>query len=48
MPGAVIEVFVARGKSRDRIALYNLLCDGELDEDIQALRVKAKNRDAEA
>ena len=38
MPGAVIEVFVARGKSRDRIALYNLLCDGELDEDMQALR----------
>lgn len=44
MPGAVIEVFVARGKSRDRIALYNLLCDGELDEDIQVLRTKAENQ----
>ena len=36
--GAIIEVFVARGKSRDRVPLYNALCDGELDEEMNALR----------
>lgn len=36
--GAIIEVFVARGKSKDRVPLYNMLSDGELDEEINALR----------
>ena len=37
-----LDVFVARGKSRDRISLYNLLCDGELDEEISSLKEMAK------
>lgn len=36
--GAVIEVFVARGKSKDRVPLYNMLSDGELEDEINALR----------
>ncbi|NMB37450.1 MAG: hypothetical protein GX993_05355 [Bacteroidales bacterium] len=40
--GGIIEVFVARGKSKDRIPLYNLLSDGELDEEIQTLRKQAQ------
>ncbi len=39
--GATIEVFVARGKSKDRVPLYNLLTDGELDEEISELRKRA-------
>lgn len=39
--GAVLEVFIARGKSKDRIALFNVLTDGELDEEIEALRKQA-------
>lgn len=39
-----LDVFVARGKSRDRVSLYNLLCDGELDEEISSLRETAKAR----
>ena len=38
--GATIEVFVARGKSKDRVPLYNLLVDGELDEEMSELREK--------
>lgn len=38
--GAIIEVFVARGKSKDRVPLYNALSDGELDEEMNALREK--------
>lgn len=37
-PGAVIELFVARGQRNNRSQLYNALCDGELDEEINALR----------
>lgn len=37
-----LDVFVARGKSRDRVSLYNLLCDGELDEEMSDLREMAK------
>ncbi len=40
--GGVIEVFVARGKSRDRVPLYNMLSDGELDEEMEALREQAE------
>ncbi len=36
--GGIIEVFVARGKSKDRIPLYNILTDGELDEEMSQLR----------
>ena len=39
--GAVLEVFVARGKSKDRVPLLNLLADGELDEEMQTLRGRA-------
>lgn len=41
-PGGIIEVFVARGKSHDRVPLYNLFSNGELDDEIQALREQAK------
>ena len=39
--GAILEVFIARGKSKDRMPLYNLLCDGELDEEMSLLRERA-------
>ena len=39
--GAAIEVFVARGKSKDRVPLYNLLQDGALDEEMSELRARA-------
>ncbi len=39
--GATIEVFIARGKSKDRVPLYNLLSDGELDEELSDLRKRA-------
>lgn len=39
--GAVIEVYIARGESKNRVPLYNLLSDGELDEEMEALRQQA-------
>lgn len=36
-----VDIYVARGKSRDRVSLYNLLCDGELEEEVSSLREKA-------
>ena len=36
--GSVMEVFIARGKSKDRVALFNLLCDGELVDEMSLLR----------
>ena len=36
-----VEVFVARGKSHDKVGLYNLLCDCELDEEMAELRARA-------
>lgn len=39
--GATLEVFVARGYSKDRVPLYNSLSDGELDEEIEVLRKRA-------
>lgn len=39
--GASIEVFVARGYAKDRIALYNELSDGLLDDEMSQLRAKA-------
>lgn len=39
--GATLEIFIARGKSKDRIALYNLFSDGELVEEMNYLRERA-------
>ena len=39
---AVIEVFVARGYSKDRVTLYNELSDGLLDEKMEYLRQQAR------
>lgn len=36
--GAVVELFVARGQRNNRNSLYNLLADGELNDEIEALR----------
>ena len=36
--GAKIEMYVARGKSKDRVALYNMLADGGLEEEMEVLR----------
>lgn len=44
--GGVIEVFVARGKANDSAALYHLLSDGELDDEIEALRVQSRAKNA--
>ena len=47
--GGKMEVFVARGESKDRVGLFNLLCDGELSEEIELLRARAtKHRPAAA
>ena len=37
-----MQVFVARGKSKDRIPLYNLLCDGALDDEMEDLKERAR------
>lgn len=39
--GAVIEVYIARGEAKNRVPLYCLLSDGELDEEMEALRRRA-------
>ena len=39
---AVIEVFVARGYSKDKAALYNELSDGLLDDEMEYLRQQAR------
>ena len=36
--GGVIEIFIARGQSNNQKQLYNLLADGELDEEMNKLR----------
>lgn len=41
-PGASVEVYVARGKSKDRLTLYHLLKSGELDGEVAALRAAAR------
>lgn len=38
----IIEIFIARGQRNNRRNLYTLLSDGELDQEIEALREKAK------
>ena len=40
--GGGVEVFVARGKSKDRVPLYNLLTDGEFEEEMNELRQRAR------
>lgn len=44
--GASIEIFVARGLAKNRLALYNQLTDGMLDEEIEELRNRAKPEDS--
>lgn len=39
--GAVLQVFVARGQSKNRVPLYNLLCDGGLDDEMADLQQRA-------
>ena len=41
-PGASVEVYVARGKSKDRQRLYFMLKRGELDGEVAALRAAAR------
>ena len=41
-PGASVEVYVARGKSKDRLTLYHLLKSGKLDSEVAALRAAAR------
>ena len=41
-PDGIVEIFIARGQSRNCVALYNLLEDGGLDEEIFSLRGKAQ------
>lgn len=38
----VIEIFIARGQKNNRIGLYTLLCDRQLDHEIETLRNNAK------
>lgn len=40
--GAIIEMFIARGQSNNCIALYNLVSDGELEEEMNSLRELCK------
>ena len=37
----IIELFIARGQRNNRRNLYTLFCDGELEDEIQALRKRA-------
>lgn len=37
-----MDVFVARGQRNNKTGLYNLLADGELDEEIEAMKKQAQ------
>jgi hypothetical protein len=37
-----IEIFISRGQKNNRRNLYTLLCDGEMDHEIETLRNRAK------
>ena len=39
--GAALEIFICRGMRENHSQLYNLLCDGELDTEIEQLRKQA-------
>ena len=41
--GSIIEIFVARGKSKDRVPLFDLFAGGELDEEMSELKSRAKS-----
>lgn len=43
-PGAIIEVFVARGQRNNRTQLYNALVDGDFDEEMAELRAMAAKK----
>ena len=38
-----LEIFIARGHKRNRVNLYNLFADGELDDEVEAMRKAAKS-----
>ena len=42
LPGSRLEIFVARGQSKNREALYNLLSDGDLLDEMNQLREEAE------
>lgn len=42
--GSVVEIFVARGKSKDRVALYEMICDDHLDDEMDELISRAVPR----
>ena len=39
--GSIIEMFIARGQRQNRRALYNLVADGDLEEEMNSLRLCA-------
>jgi len=41
-PNSKLEIFVAKGQRNNARALYNLLADGELAEEIEQLRARAR------
>ena len=41
--GSEFEIFIARGQRNNRQQLYNLLSDGEIESEIENLRVRAKS-----
>lgn len=41
--GSTLEIFVARGKARNVVSLFQMLTDGELDEELDELRDKAES-----
>lgn len=41
--GSIVEVFVARGQKHNVHGLYTLLVEGDLDEEMQQLRERAKS-----
>lgn len=43
--GGTIEIFIARGASKDQVPLYNLLADGGLDDEMEYLRKQAHTKD---
>lgn len=41
----VIEIFIARGQRNNRRNLYHLVCDTEIDHEIEAMRNQAKDHE---
>ena len=42
--GGSAEIFVARGLAKDKLALYVMACEGELDYEMEMLRARASNK----